>query len=84
MRLYKKKDEINIKEWIEHEIFMFSFSVNFGEKTNKIKEIYMYWFEWWNELCYNVRIWRIGRRFTKERRKFSCFSLNLIFWQIKG
>jgi hypothetical protein len=41
MRLYKKKDEINVKEWIEHEIFMFFFSVNFGEKTNKIKEIYI-------------------------------------------
>jgi len=39
----------------------------------------MSWFEWWNELCYNVGIWRMGRKFTKERKKFSCFSLNFFF-----
>ena len=28
--------------------------------------------------CVNVKIERIGGKFTKERREFSCFSLNFI------
>jgi hypothetical protein len=28
--------------------------------------------------CVTVEIERIGRKFTKGRRKFSCFSLNFI------
>jgi hypothetical protein len=28
--------------------------------------------------CVNVKIERIGRKFTKGRREFSCFSLNFI------
>jgi len=57
---------------------MFSFNLNFGKKINYIY-IYIYIdFEWWNELCYNVKIGRIGRKFTKERREFSYFSINFI------
>jgi hypothetical protein len=28
--------------------------------------------------CVNVKIERIGRKFTKGRREFSCFSLNFV------